>query len=260
MAAPSATANTTTKSETDGGSDADTARYRVDLLRRRTRHGHDAKRVLKAIPIGPKRPRADDRDGERTPMQWTAGTERDSRPVRRGFRSKEPQGNPMLRRRKKMRIRFIPGTRAAEATARSGFRDGAYVHWSRTTRVCRRSAEDRWAWRADCAQYQRQGTAREHFRYVRGVAEIRESLAVESCGHESRDQRVRDRSLRSGDREFLSEIDTHRSGCALAVEEIRRLRLVFSLRRWRRRIFPRWFWHVRRRRAAAAPSRFPDGR
>ncbi|MBI3475420.1 MAG: alpha-glucosidase [Acidobacteria bacterium] len=25
---------------------------------------------LKAVPIGPKRPRADDRDGERTPMQW----------------------------------------------------------------------------------------------------------------------------------------------------------------------------------------------
>jgi alpha-glucosidase len=28
---------------------------------------------LKTIPIGPKRPRADDRDGERTPMQWTSG-------------------------------------------------------------------------------------------------------------------------------------------------------------------------------------------
>jgi len=28
---------------------------------------------LEAVPIGPKRPRADDRDGERTPMQWDAG-------------------------------------------------------------------------------------------------------------------------------------------------------------------------------------------
>jgi len=29
---------------------------------------------LKAAPLGPKRPRADDRDGERTPMQWDAST------------------------------------------------------------------------------------------------------------------------------------------------------------------------------------------
>jgi alpha-glucosidase len=29
---------------------------------------------LAAVPIGPKRPRADDRDGERTPMQWDAGS------------------------------------------------------------------------------------------------------------------------------------------------------------------------------------------
>ena len=28
---------------------------------------------LAKIPLGPKRPRADDRDGERTPMQWTSG-------------------------------------------------------------------------------------------------------------------------------------------------------------------------------------------
>jgi alpha-glucosidase len=28
---------------------------------------------LKAVPTGPKRPRADDRDGERTPMQWDTG-------------------------------------------------------------------------------------------------------------------------------------------------------------------------------------------
>jgi alpha-glucosidase len=28
---------------------------------------------LKAVPTGPKRPRADDRDGERTPMQWDSG-------------------------------------------------------------------------------------------------------------------------------------------------------------------------------------------
>jgi alpha-glucosidase len=28
---------------------------------------------LKAVPTGPKRPRADERDGERTPMQWDAG-------------------------------------------------------------------------------------------------------------------------------------------------------------------------------------------
>jgi alpha-glucosidase len=28
---------------------------------------------LKSVPVGPKRPRADDRDGERTPMQWNAG-------------------------------------------------------------------------------------------------------------------------------------------------------------------------------------------
>ena len=30
---------------------------------------------LKQFPTGPKRPRADDRDGERTPMQWTGGPE-----------------------------------------------------------------------------------------------------------------------------------------------------------------------------------------
>jgi alpha-glucosidase len=29
---------------------------------------------LEAVPTGPKRPRADDRDGERTPMQWDAGS------------------------------------------------------------------------------------------------------------------------------------------------------------------------------------------
>ncbi len=29
---------------------------------------------LKEFPIGPKRPRADDRDGERTPMQWNSGS------------------------------------------------------------------------------------------------------------------------------------------------------------------------------------------
>ncbi len=29
---------------------------------------------LKGVPLGPKRPRADDRDPERSPMQWTAGT------------------------------------------------------------------------------------------------------------------------------------------------------------------------------------------
>ena len=28
--------------------------------------------ALKAAPLGPKRPRVDDRDGERTPMQWSA--------------------------------------------------------------------------------------------------------------------------------------------------------------------------------------------
>ena len=28
---------------------------------------------LKSVPMGPKRPRADDRDGERTPMQWNTG-------------------------------------------------------------------------------------------------------------------------------------------------------------------------------------------
>jgi alpha-glucosidase len=33
-----------------------------------------SKAELAAIPIGPKRPRVDDRDGERTPMQWTSGT------------------------------------------------------------------------------------------------------------------------------------------------------------------------------------------
>jgi alpha-glucosidase len=31
-------------------------------------------RELRAVPTGPKRPRADDRDGERTPMQWSAGS------------------------------------------------------------------------------------------------------------------------------------------------------------------------------------------
>jgi len=35
--------------------------------------GTMSKAELAAIPIGPKRPRADDRDGERTPMQWTSG-------------------------------------------------------------------------------------------------------------------------------------------------------------------------------------------
>jgi alpha-glucosidase len=32
-----------------------------------------SKTQLAAIPTGPKRPRGDDRDGERTPMQWTSG-------------------------------------------------------------------------------------------------------------------------------------------------------------------------------------------
>jgi alpha-glucosidase len=32
-----------------------------------------SKTELATIPIGPKRPRPDDRDGERTPMQWTSG-------------------------------------------------------------------------------------------------------------------------------------------------------------------------------------------
>ena len=62
-----------------------------------------------SVPLGPKRPRADDRDGERTPMQWTSGSEA-------GFTT----GTPWLP---------VPASHTAVNVDTEATEPGSLLHW-----------------------------------------------------------------------------------------------------------------------------------